>query len=176
MHFEWKMCDPTHLCTVHGVLASAFCLCNAPSATHSCSRSSAHPSRTPASPACASRWRRSDCLCPRSATAMIKNMAPWLNNGVTHENSNWTYNFIPNTLKRNIGLCHGLIIYHVNQRNTEPWENRADPQRDTWRGISATCTWYFGVFGLKTWRRLCSDIHSLQVNSRNVQWNSAGAG
>lgn len=48
------------------------CLCSAPSAVRSRSRSSARPSRTPASPASASRWPRSDCPCRRSATAMGK--------------------------------------------------------------------------------------------------------
>lgn len=67
----------------------------------------------------------------------------------------------------------GAIIYHVHLVEVEPGDHGADPQRDTWRGIPATCTWYFGAFRLKTWRRLCSHIQSSQSNSRNVQYNSA---
>lgn len=70
-----------HLGTDRAVPASAFCLCSVPSAVHSWFRSSGRPSRTLASPASASRWPRSDCLCLRSATATT-NTECWYNVGV----------------------------------------------------------------------------------------------
>lgn len=58
-----------HLCTVHDVPAPGIYLCSAPSAARTCSRSSARPSHTLASPESACRPPHSGCLGLRSATA-----------------------------------------------------------------------------------------------------------
>lgn len=70
----------SHLDTGRGMPVSVFYPCSAPSAAHSRSHSSARLSRTPASPASASRWHHSDCLCLRSATAMRNTATRWHRN------------------------------------------------------------------------------------------------